>query len=318
MDIWNFIFQQLNSAIVTLLYVLESNGSSPGRKGFLMAVNAQGDFRGTIGGGIMEVKMIELAKARMQKGIYAPIVKKQFHDKQHARNQSGLICSGDQTVALIILNQSDQPMIDTLRQLTTPLFLSINPTHGMRISSATTTEKLEIRTEDDFDILLKILPPPTAHIFGAGHVGRALCRQLSILNYRVIQYDNRPDLPGLDHHPYANEVKIIDYENVKEIMVANSDDVVCLVSFSYRDDKVLLRQLYDQPFSYLGVMGSDHKIDTLKQELIEEGISSEALAAVYMPIGLPILSKTAAEIAVSIAGELVRVKNEGLSTGRAF
>ncbi len=48
-----------------LLYVLESNGSSPGRQGFFMGVNSLGEMEGSIGGGIMEYKFVEMAKGKL-------------------------------------------------------------------------------------------------------------------------------------------------------------------------------------------------------------------------------------------------------------
>ena len=50
---------------VMLLYVLESTGSSPGRQGFFMAVNANNEMEGSIGGGIMEHKFVEMAKEKL-------------------------------------------------------------------------------------------------------------------------------------------------------------------------------------------------------------------------------------------------------------
>ena len=66
------------------------------------------------------------------------------------------------------------------------------------------------------------------------------------------------------------------------------------------------------------MMGSDHKIDTLKKELEEEGISEADLDHVFTPIGLNMYSKTAAEIAVSIAGQIILETNKGEPTGRNY
>ncbi|HQZ51618.1 MAG TPA: XdhC family protein, partial [Chitinophagaceae bacterium] len=58
---WDFINKNLQQSIaVMLLYVLESKGSSPGRQGFFMAVNANGEMEGSVGGGIMEHKFVEM------------------------------------------------------------------------------------------------------------------------------------------------------------------------------------------------------------------------------------------------------------------
>lgn len=77
-----------------LLYVLESNGSSPGRQGFSMAVTAKGEMEGSIGGGIMEHKFVEMAKDKLMRDENELSVRKQIHNKQAAKNQSGMICSG--------------------------------------------------------------------------------------------------------------------------------------------------------------------------------------------------------------------------------
>ena len=63
MEVWKFIEQKLTTGKnIMLLYVLKSEGSSPGRQGFKMAVASDGEFSGTIGGGIMEHKLVEKAK----------------------------------------------------------------------------------------------------------------------------------------------------------------------------------------------------------------------------------------------------------------
>ena len=73
MEFWNFILHKLDQQIpVGLLYVLESEGSSPGRKGIKMAITPDGDMFGTIGGGIMEFKLVEKAKALLQEAGCRP------------------------------------------------------------------------------------------------------------------------------------------------------------------------------------------------------------------------------------------------------
>ena len=65
--VWQAIKDSLQAEIpVMLLYVLESKGSSPGRQGFFMAVTAEGKMEGSIGGGIMEHKFVEMAREKLQ------------------------------------------------------------------------------------------------------------------------------------------------------------------------------------------------------------------------------------------------------------
>src|SRR3954471_20538090 len=93
---WQFIHRSLQTETsVMLLYVLESLGSSPGRQGFFMAVNMEGNMQGSIGGGIMEHKFVEMAMEKLKKDDREWLVKKQVHDKSASKNQSGMICSGE-------------------------------------------------------------------------------------------------------------------------------------------------------------------------------------------------------------------------------
>jgi xanthine dehydrogenase accessory factor len=100
--LWEFIRKQLEKgASAALLAVLQSEGSSPGRQGFKMALANSGEMCGSIGGGIMEHKLVELARKLLTENKpFAPILKKQIHSKAAAQNQSGMICSGEQTVAI--------------------------------------------------------------------------------------------------------------------------------------------------------------------------------------------------------------------------
>src|SRR5678810_889414 len=99
--VWRQISKCLAENIpVMLLYVLESKGSSPGRQGFFMAVNANGEMSGSVGGGIMEHKFVEMAKSKLNQSATEFSVHHQLHDKHAGKNQSGMICSGEQTIFL--------------------------------------------------------------------------------------------------------------------------------------------------------------------------------------------------------------------------
>ncbi|HEX6334791.1 MAG TPA: XdhC family protein, partial [Flavisolibacter sp.] len=65
--VWRMIAECIkNDQPVMLLYVVDSTGSSPGRQGFMMAVTPGGLMEGSIGGGMMEYKLVELAKQRLR------------------------------------------------------------------------------------------------------------------------------------------------------------------------------------------------------------------------------------------------------------
>ncbi|MBD3367277.1 MAG: hypothetical protein GF405_03745, partial [Candidatus Eisenbacteria bacterium] len=84
---------------------------------------------------------------------------------------------------------------------------------------------------------------------------------------------------------------------------------VCIMTYAHANDELVLRALIDKPLRYLGMMGSRSKVDAVFAHLMDDGVSEDALARVRAPIGLPIGSDTPEEIAVSIAAELVAVRN---------
>ena len=75
-------------------------------------------------------------------------------------------------------------------------------------------------------------------------------------------------------------------------------------------DFEVLHRILRHPLSYIGCIGSRNKAAKTRDLLRQEGFSEEAIASVHLPIGLPILAQTPAEIAISIAGEMIRCRAE--------
>ena len=315
--LWQFIGTALDQKRrIILLYVLTSEGSSPGRKGFCMAIDEEGDFEGTIGGGIMEVKLLELAKDRLKKKKPGVLIKQQYHNKQVKAEQSGLICSGKQIVALISLSAKDRPWLRRIEN-GEEVKLAIRK-EGVLVVGNEEEKLSRLEESNNFYFELPLSAQRSIHIFGGGHVGLALSKVMSLQEYKVIIYDDRPELNTLVQNTFADEIRILDYGRVGEEVKFGEKDAVVIITSSYRTDKRLLRQLYFKPFAYIGMMGSDAKIATLYQELAEEGVSKKALEHVFAPIGLEIYSKTTIEIAISIAGQIIREMNKDLPTGRGY
>jgi len=98
---WLFIQEKFRASVpVILLYVLHSEGSSPCRQDFKMAVAGDDSFCCSIGGGIMSHKFVEMAKAILAEEAGSAGVYRQVHDKAAGNNKSGMICSGEQTIFL--------------------------------------------------------------------------------------------------------------------------------------------------------------------------------------------------------------------------
>jgi xanthine dehydrogenase accessory factor len=315
---WLFLSEKLSSSQhCLLLYVLESIGSSPGRRGFMMAVAADGTFTGTIGGGIMEYKLVEKAKADLLKGHLNLSTIQQHHDKAHGTDQSGMICSGSQRVAFVPLGAGDAPLIQAIAQAIEnrkPVSLGFSPL-GMELLEGATS-KWKYENEANWQSVEPLTLQPVVHIVGGGHVALALSEQLHWLGFYIHVYDNRPNLSTLEYNQFAHEKHLVDYEDMGKILAYAANDFVVIMTVGYRTDKLVLKQLLHLPFYYLGMLGSERKVAVLLEELRNEGATPAQIARIFTPIGLPIYSQTTHEIAVSIAAEIIREKNKNLPSGR--
>ena len=146
-------------------------------------------------------------------------------------------------------------------------------------------------------------------IFGGGHLGRALAPILELLGYEVIVYDNRSEvLPLIESE--GRRVITSSYEDISSVSKLLSISDGCFIAtHGHEWDETVLRQvLMTAPgLDYIGMIGSKVKVKTLLKTLQAEGLKLPE--SLYSPVGLKIGGDTAAEIAVSIAAEIIAVKN---------
>jgi xanthine dehydrogenase accessory factor len=83
------------------------------------------------------------------------------------------------------------------------------------------------------------------------------------------------------------------------------------MTHAHSADALVLEALVDRSYAYLGMMGSSSKVRRIFAALEEKGIAAELLDRVHAPIGVAIASHTPAEIAVSIAAEIISIRNRG-------
>lgn len=314
-SIIKFILQKLQSNLpVMLLQVVHSEGSSPGRQGFQMAITIDGELLGSIGGGIMEHKLVEYSKSKLSAKETNVELKHQYHDKTHSTQQSGMICSGHQIIAFFPLYKKDLELFQKMDQSFeiaqdylhfSPKGLSILSKNGLTIPTG-----FHQKTEADWSYLEKINSKKIIHIFGGGHVSLALSEVMHFLGFHIKIYDDREEINTLEQNIFCHEKHIISYESVAAQFENCQDDYVVIMTFGYRPDKIILKQLLGKDFFYIGMMGSKAKIKTLLEELKSEGFSKASLEPLFTPIGLEIFSKTPQEIAISVAAEIIRETNK--------
>ncbi|MEX1189098.1 MAG: XdhC family protein [Bacteroidia bacterium] len=314
-NIWTSIHSHLSQDIaVMLLIVFDSQGSSPGRQGFMMAVAENGKFEGSIGGGIMEIKLVEKAKSLLKKGINKPELIFQYHDKEHAVNQSGMICSGHQVNAFVPLNSNHIELTNEIALNKIKSF-TINP-EG--ISKAVDKEYgFRFENEQEWTFTQTIESKSVIHIIGGGHVGLALSEAMHFLGFYVIIYDDRENLQTIEKNKFADKINILPtYDLIGDYLKHSEDEYVAIMTVGYRSDKQVVKKLLDHQYKYLGLLGSKAKIKAFLDELESEGIAKEKIDKLNTPIGININSKTPQEIAISIAAEIILEKNKSFPSAR--
>ena len=146
----------------------------------------------------------------------------------------------------------------------------------------------------------------TLVIVGAGEIGAALARIARTLELRVVVVDGRDHLANTDRFPDADEVLVGIPSEIVESIGFSRDTAVVLVSHEYKYDLPILKSALNSTAGYVGMLGGRKRRDAMKELLRGDGVSDEALERLRTPIGLDIDAETPAEIAVSIAAELVK------------
>ncbi|HMQ67576.1 MAG TPA: XdhC family protein, partial [Ignavibacteria bacterium] len=143
---------------------------------------------------------------------------------------------------------------------------------------------------------------------GGGHVGYALSRVLSLLDFYTVVVDDRSGLKTFSKNKYADELIPESYDKLGKIVKDNS--FVIIVTTGFESDKKALLQIINKDLKYIGLMGTTAKIKKISSELIKSGIKKAVLNKIHAPIGIDIGSDTPEEIAISITAELIKIKNQ--------
>jgi xanthine dehydrogenase accessory factor len=146
-------------------------------------------------------------------------------------------------------------------------------------------------------------------VFGAGHIGQALIPVLTPLPARITVVDSRSE--WLDRLPRSNNLRVIHSESPESVVPSLPDNTFVLVmTMGHATDRPILRRaLTERNFPFIGVIGSDAKAKILRRELIAEGVPAKQAAKFICPVGLDFGSNHPHEIALSIAAQLLSVRD---------
>ena len=311
-------YQQLRSILereaIVVATIVKVKGSAPREVGAKMAVCKDGSIIGTIGGGAGEGKVIEQALEVFSTG------KKQVVEIDLTgtpRRDIQGVCGGKVQVWLekwsgakaIALNRKILDLFQTGQsaKLITPFVEEAEP---YLLSDRQYGRIFRPYTSDQF--IETIQPSPILLIVGGGHVATALAQIANFAGFQIAVQDDRPEFVTPQRFPQAAFL-FSSIDSALSKLAAHSQIYIALVTRGYTQDIEALQAILQRPlaYQYIGAIGSQKRIRMIHQELEKQEISIETLSNFYAPIGLDIGALTPEEIAISICGELIKVRRGG-------
>ncbi|MDW7740210.1 MAG: XdhC/CoxI family protein [Bacillota bacterium] len=169
------------------------------------------------------------------------------------------------------------------------------------------TLKTELPSGDQIEVFIHAYSPhPRLIILGGGHIGAALCRIASNLDFEIILIDDRPAFASRELHPHAHRLICEHFGDALDSIESTFADYIVIVTRGHKHDRYCLEKSLGRKAAYIGMIGSKSRVRAQLNELRELGYTEEELSRVHSPIGLPIGAVSEGEIAISILAEIIQ------------
>ncbi len=335
---------------MALATVTRTEGSTPQKPGSSALFSRNGLLAGTVGGGVLEGRVQAIAKESLLSGkpyhhlfrldssisdgedalcggkisvLIDPCLSEHIPALEALRKSSGSRIPG---VLITLVTNAGNDITLINRYWTTGKDINLihpelrqlveHEIDGL-ISGSDSYDLREIKLPDTgkepsrMIFLEPVIPPPRLIIAGAGHIGKALSQIGSMLDFEVTVIDDREEFANPENIPYADHILNGDIGKAVTRIEKGADTYIVIVTRGHHDDGNALKACIGSDAAYIGMIGSKNKVSLMHREFIEKGFATqEQWNRIFAPVGLDIRSKTVEEIAVSIAAQLVQVKNK--------
>ncbi|HVZ78588.1 MAG TPA: XdhC family protein, partial [Gemmatimonadaceae bacterium] len=275
-------------------------------------------------GGCVDARVVEAAE-RVLATDAPELVVVDFSDDDAA--ELGLTCGGSVRVWVEPVRPADagDPAVAAYRAAEALVAQGADVWIGTALDA--TRERLVARADDApararldagrerFSFVERHAPPETMVIVGAGDVATVLARFARELRMRTVVVDGRARYATPERFPGVDELLVGMPSELVMRIVPTPHTYLVLLSHDYKYELPVLRYALRAPIGYVGMLGSRRRGDAVRGMLREEGFTDAELARLRSPVGLDIGGQDAAEIALSIAAELVALR-EGRWRGR--
>ena len=341
------LFRTLHDTIAkgeaaVIAMIIASEGSTPRTGGAAMIVTKDGRIAGTIGGGAVEFNAETLAKKCVETKTNA---RESFMLCHNETADIGMICGGSVTVLFSYVEAGDEYILSLTEKIEEQfangsecrIIAAVDKMNKTSFSLYSCSQKLygdDIPEEiikgfdkgfvaeksDDMEFYSnQLVTAGRVFVFGGGHVSQQLVPLLARCDFRCIVVEDRPEFAQNElFEERAADIRLIDMDKVGDLAKEiTSDDYVCIMTRGHKDDYLVQKEILRTKACYIGVIGSKKKIAGINAKLTADGFSKSDLERITTPIGLEIYAETPAEIAVSIAAQMIAVRAK-LTGGRKY
>jgi xanthine dehydrogenase accessory factor len=289
---------------VDLVTLVRTWGSAPRPVGSLAAVRGDGAIVGSVSGGCVEKQLAARHRRAATDQAGLQLVEHEVSREQALR--FGLSCGGTLHLVFEPL-EHHEPLVrilDALQQRQR-VVREVNLQSGV----------VEIRAasrDDEFvydgRLLRKVFGPRwRLLLIGAGQLSRHVAEMAQALDYEVIVCEPRNDFLPAWHTPEAIVTSLSPDDAVDRYARDPQSAVLALTHDPNLDDIAMMQALPSEAF-YVGSLGSVRNNENRRKRLLALDLSQSEVDRLHGPIGLPIGSRTPAEIAISILAELTAVR----------
>ena len=327
------IFGELHDELIkgrnaVLVELTASSGSTPrgaGAKMLVFSEDADKSSTGTIGGGKVEFLCTQSAKkALSEKNSFIKGYDLSINDVTDV----GMICGGNVEACFKYFSQKDIPFVEHVLRLINEnesawLITRIgdhsvdigiyNEDSGLMYMGGLSDTEVKEMIQNKYSFEYKgdkyfvepISEKGRVFVFGAGHVSRELVPLIAHLGFKAAVYEQRKELIETGVFMEDTEIFLGEFNDIDRYVKMGEDDYAVVMTSGHKADFEVLEQVLRKKLSYVGVIGSKSKIAITRKKLIDAGVEESAINKLHTPIGLAIQAETPAEIAVSIAAELI-------------
>lgn len=291
---------------VVLATVVRTWGASPRPPGALLAVREDGRRVGSVSGGCVDDDLAERVAAGERPALP---VRVRYGGTAESAERFRLPCGGILELVLETLSAPDAltPLLERLR--------ARRPTYRQLVLASGEASLANAAggpgaPELDFDgrRLNKLYGPSwRLLLIGAGQVSRFVAELGLALNYEVWICDPREDYADSWNVPGTTLVHSMP-DDAASTLARDPRCAVLALSHDPRLDDLALLDALPSPAVYVGALGSHANQTARRARLAQLGLAPQMIARLHGPIGLPIGSRTPAEIAVAIHAELTALR----------